>query len=108
MFENEHTVHSFMAEKAEGQFHDNYEGALEQVRSQFGRKYAMVIGGRDVRTPTTIAHMSPIDTRIVLGHLPVAGAGHVKQAVAAAKKAFASWSRTDYHERVRICSSAAD
>ena len=108
MFENEHTVRRFMTEKTEGQFHDRYERALEQVRSEFGRKYAMVIGGKEVRTLTTTAVMSPIDTRIVLGYLPVGSGNHVKQAVAAAKKAFESWGRTDYSERVQICRSAAD
>ncbi|TLY09239.1 MAG: aldehyde dehydrogenase family protein [Thaumarchaeota archaeon] len=108
MFENEHTVRRFMTERAEGQFHDRYERALEQVRSEFGRKYSMIIGGREVRTPITSAQISPIDTRIVLGHLPVGSASHVRQAVAAAKKAFESWGRTSYQERVRICRSAAD
>jgi 1-pyrroline-5-carboxylate dehydrogenase len=108
MFENEHTVRRFMTEKAEGQFHDRYERALEQVRSEFGRKYSMIIGGKKVRTPSTVVQTSPIDTRIVLGHLPVGGASHVRQAVAAAKKAFESWSRTGYQERVRICRTAAD
>jgi 1-pyrroline-5-carboxylate dehydrogenase len=74
MFENEHTVRRFMTEKAEGQFHDRYERALEQVRSEFGRKYSMIIGGKKVRTPSTVVQTSPIDTRIVLGHLPVAPA----------------------------------
>jgi 1-pyrroline-5-carboxylate dehydrogenase len=108
MFENEQTVHRFMAEKAEGQFHDRYESALELVRSEFGRKYTMIIGRSEVRTPTTVPHVSPIDTRVVLGHLPIGRASHVKQAVREAKNAFESWGRTDYHERVRICLSAAD
>src|SRR5438874_821302 len=103
MFENEHTVRRFMTEKAEGQFHDKYERGLEQVRSEFGRRYSMAIGGKEVRTPATMTHTSPIDARIVLGHLPVAGTNHVKQAVAAGKKAFGSWRRTNYQERLRIC-----
>jgi len=108
MFENEHTLRSFMTGKAEGQFHDRYESALENVRSEFGRKYAMVIGGREVRTSQTIAHKSPLDTRIVLGHLPVGSASHARQAITAAKKAFASWGRTSWQERVKVCRLAAD
>jgi len=108
MFENEHTVRRFMMEKGEGQFHDRYERALEQVKSEFGKKYPIIIGGKEVRTASTLAHSSPIDTRLVLGYLPAGGAGHVRQAVAAAKKAFESWGRTSYQERVRICRSAAD
>lgn len=107
MFENEHTVRSFMVEKAEGQFHDRYERALEQARSEFGKKYSMIIGGREVRTPATSVQTSPIDTRLVLGHLPIGSASHVKKAVAAAKKAFKSWGGTSYKERVRVCRAAA-
>jgi tetrahydrodipicolinate N-succinyltransferase len=77
MFLNEQTLHRFMMEKAEGQFHDMYEKALEQVRSEFGKIYTMVIGGSEVRTPSTVAHTSPIDTRIVLGHMPIGSAIHV-------------------------------
>lgn len=97
-----------MTEKAEGQFHDRYERALEQVRNEFGRKYPMIIGGREVRTSSTVAQTSPIDTRMVLGHIPVGSASHAKQAIAEAKKAFSDWSRRSYKERVQICRSAAD
>jgi 1-pyrroline-5-carboxylate dehydrogenase len=108
MFESEHTLRSFMTGKAEGQFHDRYERALEQARSEFGRKYAMVIGGREVRTSQVIVHKSPLDTRIVLGHLPSGNTTHVRQATAAAKKAFESWGRSGWQERVKICRAAAD
>jgi 1-pyrroline-5-carboxylate dehydrogenase len=108
MFASEQTLSTFMTEKAEGQFHDRYERALDQVRSEFGRRYAMVIGGNEVATRATAAHTSPIDTRIVLGHLPIGGANHVRHAIAAAKKAFERWGMTDYRERVHICRAAAD
>ena len=108
MFSNEHTLHRFMIEKAEGQFHDRYEKALEQVRSEFGRTYTMVIGGSEVTTSATVPHTSPIDTRIVLGHMPIGSASHVRKAIAAAKEAFERWSKIDYRERVHVCRIAAD
>src|SRR5918992_5393780 len=108
MFSNEHTLHRFMMEKAEGQFHDRYEKALEQVRSEFGKIYTMVIGGSEVTTPATVTHTSPIDTRIVLGHMPIGSAIHVRKAIAAAKEAFERWGRTDYRKRVHVCRAAAD
>src|ERR671925_2068432 len=108
MFASEQTLSTFMTEKAEGQFHDRYERALDQVRSEFGRRHAMVIGGNEVATRATAAHTSPIDTRIVLGHLPIGGANHVRHAIAAAKKAFERWGMTYYRERVHICRAAAD
>src|ERR671925_673104 len=108
MFASEQTLSTFMTEKAEGQFHDRYERALDQVRSEFGRRHAMVIGGNEVATRATAAHTSPIDTRIVLGHLPIGGANHVRHAIAAAKNAFERWGMTDYRERVHLCRAAAD
>lgn len=108
MFSNEHTLHRFMMEKAEGQFHDRYEKALEQVRSEFGKIYTMVIGGSEVTTPAKATHTSPIDTRIVLGHMPIGSAIHVRKAIAAAKEAFERWGRIDYRERVHVCRVAAD
>ncbi|HEX6067414.1 MAG TPA: aldehyde dehydrogenase family protein, partial [Nitrososphaera sp.] len=108
MFENEHTLRHFMTEKAEGQFHDRYEKALEQARPEFGKKYHMIIGGKEVRTAQAFSHASPIDTRVVLGHFPAGTARHAKLAVASAKKAFEEWGRTDWRERVRIFRSAAD
>ena len=97
-----------MREKAEGQFHDRYEKALDQVRSEFGRTYTMIIGGSEVKTASTLVHTSPIDTRMVLGHLPIGSASHVRKAIAAAKKAFEHWGITDYKERLRVCRIAAD
>jgi 1-pyrroline-5-carboxylate dehydrogenase len=108
MFSNEHTLQKFMTEKAEGQFHDRYEKALEQIRSEFGRTYTMIIGGSEVTTEDRVVHTSPIDTRIVLGYLPVGNVSHVRKAVAAAKKAFEQWALTEYKERVRICRVTAD
>lgn len=115
MFENEHTLRRFLAEKAEGQFHDRYERALEAARSEFGiKKYPMVIGGRQVMTARTVPHVSPIDTRIVLGHMPAGTAAHARQAIASAKKAFegeegeeAGWGKSAWQERVKIFQKAA-
>jgi 1-pyrroline-5-carboxylate dehydrogenase len=108
MFSSEHTLRKFMMEKTEGQFHDRYEKALEQVRSEFGRTYTMIIGGSEVTTAATVVHTSPIDTRIVLGHIPIGSASHVRKAIVAAKKVFEHWGATDYKERISICRITAD
>lgn len=109
MFENEHTLRHYMVEKAEGQFHDRYAQALEQARSEFGRKYLMVIGGKHVKAASHAPHTSPIDTRIVLGYTPVGTARHVRLAIGSAKKAFEGWGREKgWQERVQVFRKAAD
>ncbi len=96
-----------MIEKAEGEFHVKYERAADQVRSEFGKKYPIIIAGKRIKTATT-AHTSPIDSRLVLGYIPAGTGRHVKQAISAARKAFETWGKTDYRERVRICRAAAE
>jgi len=108
MFENEYTLSKFMTERAEGQFHDIYERALEQVRAEFGRRYTMVIGGKEIKGAQTAVHRSPADTRIVLGHIPIGSTRHAKQAIAEAKKAFEVWSKAGWQERIKIFRAAAD
>jgi 1-pyrroline-5-carboxylate dehydrogenase len=108
MFENEDTLRRFMRERAEGEFHVRYEKALERIKLEFGKKYPMIIGGRQVWTSQTVSHYSPIDTRLLLARMPAGTGRHARQAVAAAKKAFFSWSKRDYRERVKIMRAAAD
>ncbi len=118
MFDNEHTLRRFLAEKAEGQFHDRYERALEAARSEFGAKYPMMIGGRQVTAAKMVPHFSPIDTRLVLGYMSAGTAAHARRAIASAKKAFEEgegeegggrgWGKSDWQERVKIFRKAAD
>ena len=69
-FENEHTVRKFMISKREEEFQNRYSEAVIDIKSQFGRKYTMIIDGEDVKSAKTFVHTSPIDTRIILGHFP--------------------------------------
>jgi 1-pyrroline-5-carboxylate dehydrogenase len=106
-FENEHTIRKFVISKREESFHHRYEEAIKQVKSQFGRKYTMIIDGRNIGTSKTFVHTSPIDTRIILGYFPHGTTKYVQNAVKAAKRSFQKWRRTDYKNRIEVCRSAA-
>ncbi len=107
-FENEHTFRKFMVSKAEEEFHNRYSEAVTEIKSQFGRKYAMIIDGNDVTSAKTSVHTSPIDTRIILGYFPFASKSHVRAAIKTAKKLYTEvWKTTDYKYRVQICRDAA-
>src|ERR687886_96409 len=107
-FENEDTVKKFMMSKGEEAFHDKYEKAIESVKSQFGRKYTMIIDGKKVKASKTFVHTSPIDTRIILGYFPCGTAKHVRTAIKSARSSFEKWSKTDYKYRIEIFRSAAN
>src|SRR5215204_3021463 len=108
-FENEHTVRKFMISKGEEEFHNRYSEAVIDIKSQFGKKYTMIIDGEDVKSAKTFVHISPIDTRIILGYFPNGNTGHAGVAIKAAKRSFIEeWKKTDYKYRIQICKAAAD
>lgn len=88
--------------------HLRYETAVEKVRGAFGKTVPMVIGGQPRYAEHTFADRSPINTDWVLGVFQRGTAQDVADAVAAAKAAFPSWSRTPWQERVKILRRAAD
>ena len=108
-YENENTLRKFMMSKGEEAFHSRYEEAIENIKSEFGRRYTMIIDDKNVEPSSeTFVHTSPIDTRIVLAYFPSGTAKHTEDAIKAAKKAFESWSKTDYNKRIEVCRNAVD
>ena len=73
--------------------------AVEALRATFGRTYPAIIDGRPVETAKTIASLCPSDPSIVVGRTSSCSRDDVDRAMAAAKTAFASWSRTNPEER---------
>ncbi len=90
------------------EMHGAFEAALGAVRAGLGAAHAMHIDGEDVRTARSTANHSPIDRRVLLGQWPVGDATHVDRAVAAARRAFASWSRTPAADRLAIVRRVAE
>ena len=89
---------------------DNARGmqaALDQVASQLGREYDLIIGGRSLKTEGKIRSFNPARPSQVIGVHQKAGAEHAEEAMAAALKAFESWSRTPVDERVSLLLNAA-
>lgn len=81
--------------------------ALEFVGAKLGSKYPLRIGGKKIETSDTIKSINPADTEQVIGHVAKANSDQALQAVAAADKAFKSWSQTDPDIRARYLIKAA-
>jgi acyl-CoA reductase-like NAD-dependent aldehyde dehydrogenase len=69
--------------------------------------YNLFIGGRSVPTAQHAEIKNP-STREVVGLMPLASTAQLDEAVAAAREAFKSWSKTDDAERQRACHAIAD
>jgi len=82
--------------------------ALEKVRGQLGREYDLIIGGKRVKTAEKIKSVNPAKPSQVVGLHQKAGREHVEPAMAAALKAFESWSHTTVEERASLLFRVAD
>src|SRR5689334_21084117 len=68
--------------------------AIAKVRSQLGREYDLIIGGKRVKTSDKIKSLNPSKPSEIVGIHQKAGKEHVEPAMNAALKAFETWSRT--------------
>jgi 1-pyrroline-5-carboxylate dehydrogenase len=82
--------------------------AIEHVRSQLGREYDLIIGGKRVRTAEKIKSLNPARPSQVVGLHQKAGKEHVEPAMQAALRAFESWRLTSVEERVSLVFRVGD
>src|SRR6266850_4646931 len=88
--------------------HRELDRAIEQVQTTFGRSYPLVIGGQEIRSASEFEDRSPIDTRILLGRFQSASREQVRDAIAAARRAFPQWSARPWSDRVSLLKKVAN
>jgi 1-pyrroline-5-carboxylate dehydrogenase len=82
--------------------------AIAKVRSELGREYDLIIGGKHVKTPNKIKSINPAKPSEIVGLHQKAEKEQVEPAMQAALKAFESWSRTPVEERAALLFRTAD
>lgn len=93
---------------ADETIHPKYEQALKTVEKEFGEHHPMYVSGKKIFSRLgEFEKTSPINTGILLGYFQKGSAGHAREAIKAAREAFAKWSSRDWTERVEIISKAA-
>src|SRR6185312_5815568 len=88
--------------------HRELDAAIDSVKKTFGRRYPLVINGRDVFASSEFDDRSPIDTRLLLGTFQSASREQTREAIAAAKAAYPAWSARPWTERVALLKKVAD
>ncbi len=76
--------------------------ALEVVRKKLGQSYPLVIGGQKLTGLNQQVSVNPARPTQVIGHVALGTTEEVVRAVAAARKAFSSWSRTSAESRSKF------
>ncbi len=106
-FQNESTYRNYVEQGKEDEFDRQFDEAVTSVkREALGKKHSMFIGGKEVLAGEELVENSPIDGSHI-GTFQKGNREHARQAIEAARAAFAAWSGTDYKERVRIMQNAA-
>lgn len=72
-----------------------FQSALDDVKTEFGNEYPLVINGRVVETKGAIVSSSPSHRSVTVGKVSSATKHDAENAIAAAKSAFAGWSRVE-------------
>ena len=86
----------------------SFDAAVERARAGLGATYPMIIGGEERTSAETFDDRSPIDTDIVVARFPIGTREDVRDAIAAARAAYAGWRDTPWRDRLAILRRAAD
>jgi len=90
------------------ELHNNFEIALEQVKTGLGKEHAMLINGHDRFSNEKFEDRSPINSDIILGIFQRGSQKDAEDALSAARKAYPHWSRMKWQDRVSLLRKSAD
>lgn len=102
-FENEP-----FADFTQSQVRQAFESAVAEVRGQLGRKYPLIIGGKEVHTTDTLPSVNPANPQELIGEICQASTKEIDLAIEAAKKAAPGWKALSPKERADYLLKAAD
>jgi len=90
------------------QLHREYEAGLAEAKRQLDGHHQNLIDGKDRAGESEFTVRSPIDRDIILGHFATGTRQHVKDAIAAARKAQPAWFALGWEKRIEILKRAAE
>jgi 1-pyrroline-5-carboxylate dehydrogenase len=82
--------------------------ALEQVKSELGRTYPLIIGGKKIHNQDTFASVNPSQPDQVIGYFSKATVEQANDAVRVAADTFERWKRVPAVDRAGYVFAAAD
>lgn len=86
---------------------ERMRAALAEVGAELGRRWPLVIGGREVRTRDELVSLNPAHPTQVIGVCASASVAEADEAVSAARAAAPRWAATPPEERAGVLDRAA-
>ena len=107
-FENEFTWGKAISKNTTDYFHEQFEKGIDEAKKEFGKKYPIIINGREIYSDDNFYVNSPSDTKLLIAEFPKATISDTNDAISSAKNAFEEWSNTPYQKRVDIFRECAN
>ena len=107
-FENEYTWGKAIDSNSTDKFHADFDKAIDEVQKELGKKYPLIINGKEIYSDDCFTASSPSDTRIAVAEFPKASADDTKDAISGAKNAFEKWSDAPFQKRAEIFRDCAN
>ena len=107
-FENEFTWGKAVSQNTTDEFHEKFEKAVDEAKKEFGKKYSLIINGKEIYSKDAFFVNSPSNKQIIIGEFPKATISDTNDAISSAKNAFEKWSDTSYLKRAKIFRDCAD
>ena len=101
-FENEYTWGKAIVSNSTDKFHADFDKAISEVQKELGKKYPLLIDGKEIFSDDCFSVHSPSDTRITVAEFPKASVDDTKNAISSAQNAFEKWSNTPYQKKAEI------
>ncbi len=93
-FENEYTWGKAIVSNSTDKFHTDFDKAIGEVQKELGKKYPIIINGKEIYSDDCFTVSSPSDTRISVAEFPKASVDDAKNSISGAQNAFEKWSNT--------------
>jgi len=107
-FINELTYENYIKKNQVDVFHKKFDNAVEFTKKQFNNDYPIIINNEKIYTKDKYKHVSPIDRRIILGHVSRISDPLIRKAIESSYHSFTDWSKLNYKKRIRILKKVAN
>lgn len=107
-FKNEFTWGNAVLANSTLEFHEKFEDALSEAKSELGQRFPIILNGEEIYSEDNFSVHSPSDTRIKIADFPKSDIADTNNAISSAKNAFEEWSSFPFQRRVEIFRECAD
>ncbi len=86
----------------------SFTDAIQRVRLELGKTYALHIDGKDITTDDTLPSVNPANPEEIIGHVCQASTTEIDLALEAARKALPGWQELAAEDRAQYLFTSAD